>query len=139
MDEESRRSIITCKNVKIAFTGKDVARVLGFGSDEDTAWAERIESTNVAQFLQDFSALYCYSDIVEFQYVGDTRAQLLRIVPVSGRTGQVVYHHFDSPIYLKVTRSVIQSIEVEIRQDTGALVEFSYGKVVLVLHFRKAI
>ena len=138
-DEESRRSIITCKNVKIEFTGKDISRVLGFEDEGDTAWEERMESPNVAQFLQDFSALYCYSDIVDFQYVGDTRAQLLRIVPVTGRTGQVVYHHFDSPLYVKVVRSVFQTIEIEIRQDSGGLVEFSYGKVVLVLHFRKAI
>jgi hypothetical protein len=138
-DEESRKTVITCKKMKIAFLGKDISRVLGFDDEEDTAWDERTESPNVAQFLQDFSALYCYSDIVDFQYVGDTRAQLLRIVPVTGRTGQVVYHHFDSPIYMKVIRSVFQTIEVEIRQDTGELVQFSYGKVVLVLHFRRAI
>ena len=83
--------------------------------------------------------MYCYSDIVDYQYVGDTRAQLLRIVPVTGRSGQVVYHHFDSPIYVKVNRVAFQAIEIEIRQDTGALVQFSYGKVVMVLHFRKAI
>ena len=139
MNEETRKTTLTCKNMKFVFVGKDVADVLGFEHDADTGWEDRIESTKVALFLQDFSAMYCYSDIVEFQYVGDTRAQLLRIVPVTGRTGQVVYHHFDSPIYVKVSRTVIQSIETEIRQDTGSLVQFSYGKVVLVLHFRKAI
>jgi hypothetical protein len=139
MDEESRKTVVAAAGMKMVFKGMDVADVLGFEHDTDTGWEDRVVSPNMALFLQDFSAMYCYSDIVDYQYVGDTRAQLLRIVPVSGRSGQVVYHHFDSPIYVKVIRSTFQSIEIEIRQDTGALVQFSYGKVVLVLHFRKAI
>ena len=142
VNAETRMTEITGTDVRLTFVGKDVADVLGYVADDDSGWMmpnAKSESSKIARFLQDFTAIYCYSDIVSLQNVGDTRAPLLRIVPVTGKVGHVVYHSFDSPTYLKVSRTVFQSIGVELRQDSGEYVQFEYGKVVLVLHFRKSI
>ena len=82
-------------------------------------------------------ALYVYSDIVEDEQVGDTRAPLLRTVHIDGTVGQTVNKEFERPYYKPVRKQYINSILVEIKDDTGRDIEFTSGKVICVLHFRR--
>ncbi len=82
-------------------------------------------------------ALYVYSDIVEDEQVGDTRAPLLRTVHIGGSVGQTVNKEFERPYYKPVRKQYINSILVEIKDDTGRDIEFTSGKVICVLHFRR--
>ena len=84
-----------------------------------------------------FHDLYVYCDIVRSQYVGDVLVPLLRIVAVEGIDGQRVNKSFLRPQYIPVDRKVFQTIEINIKRDTGESVPFEFGNVLLTLYFRQ--
>ncbi len=86
---------------------------------------------------QKIPALYLYSDVVEDELVGDSKVPLLRTVPISGKRGDMVNINFPRPFFKPVTKGYINSIEIEIKDDTGKNISFNSGKVICVLHFRK--
>ena len=114
----------------------DVGQMLGFSSNT------RISSTSIAEreadLEQGFHDLYVYSDIVQAQLVGDALVPLLRIVPVEGDDGQRVSKSFERPHYLPVSRREFETIEVNIKRDTGESVSFELAKVLLTLHFSQS-
>ena len=87
---------------------------------------------------QGFHDLYVYCDTVQAQFVGDALVPLLRIVPVEGVDGRRVSKSFERPHYLPVSRREFETIEVNIKRDTGESVPFELGKVSLTLHFRQS-
>ncbi|GBN23197.1 hypothetical protein AVEN_40562-1 [Araneus ventricosus] len=94
------------------------------------------ESSFVADPQAAFPVFYVYSDIVQPVVVGHVEAPLLRVVRISGKDGDVVNAHYDRPHYVPVIRQSFQTIEIELRLNSGALVPFERGKVIIVLHFR---
>ena len=89
------------------------------------------------RFERGFESLYVYSSIVEPRIVGDKIAPLLRIVPITGRHGEMVTTRFDHVQYIPVLSREFGSVETEIRDDTGRPVPFERGKVTVTLHFRR--
>ena len=87
--------------------------------------------------LRTTKTLYCYSDIIDNDLVGDTLVPLLRTVEVSGEHGEFVHMPFDKPYYKRVTRSVIPSIEIQLNSETGEEVKFTSGEVECTLNFRR--
>lgn len=85
-------------------------------------------------------ALYVYCDRVDHQLVGDASAPLLATVPVfpPGEMHAVVRSQYDRPTYVPLSTGYISDIGVSIHHDTGDLVSFESGKVLIKLHFRKA-
>ena len=87
-----------------------------------------------------------YIIITEYQYVGDTKAPLLRVIDSKQRlkngsvcelepTHRIVFKKLD---YKKLLTNTIQSISIELRTERGQLVPFSgTGKVFLTLQFKK--
>ena len=82
--------------------------------------------------------LYVYSDIVEHQIVGDTRAPLLRVVPIKEKQGKDVTANFEVPHYLPVSKKLFDVMEIDIRDATGQRIPFQRGRVVVKLHLRKS-
>ena len=82
-------------------------------------------------------SLYIYADIVEPQLVGNKRAQVLRIVPISGSFGDIVDRSFDTPHYVPVLKKTFSTIEISIKTDQDKPFAFQFGKAVVKLHFRK--
>ena len=83
--------------------------------------------------------MYVYSDIIDFQYVGDSFAPLLRVVGVDeyvGKHGEYIDQIFTTPHYIPVCRNSIDTIEIDIKDDTGDSIKFEAGKVLVKLHFR---
>ena len=90
--------------------------------------------------------IFIYTNIIEYQYVGDTKAPLLRVIDSKKRlkngsvfelepTHRIVFTNLD---YKKLLTNTIQSISIELRTETGKLVPFSgTGKVILTLQFKK--
>jgi hypothetical protein len=78
-----------------------------------------------------------YTDIILPQIVGNVQACVLRVVPVVGSAGELLVHQFSSRDYLPVSRSTIDSIEIDIRTDFGTPIVFNQGKVLCKLHFRQ--
>ena len=85
-----------------------------------------------------FHDLCVYCDLIQSQHVGDALVPLLRIFPVEGEVGQRVSKSFVRPQYVPVSRKQFETIEVNIKRDTGESVPFEFGRVLLTLHFRQS-
>lgn len=83
-----------------------------------------------------FYMIYCYSDVVEHQMVGDSYAPLLRILRVEGKFGDIITQTFNPPDYLPVARKHLESIKIELKSDQNVPINFTYGKAIAKLHFR---
>ncbi len=80
--------------------------------------------------------MYIYTDIIEYQSVGDSYVPLLRTVHVEGASNDFVSVRFDKPHYAPVNKSNFTDICIEVKDDQNKHVRFTYGKVVAKLHFR---
>ena len=90
--------------------------------------------------------IFIYTNIIEYQYVGDAKAPLLRVIDSKHclkngsfcelePTHRIVFTNLD---YKKLLSNTIQSISIDLRTETGQLVPFSgTGKVILTLQFKK--
>jgi hypothetical protein len=84
-------------------------------------------------------SLYVYCDIVRHQMVGDSSVPLLRIVTVPETARDACVVTFNNIQYVPAKGGTIQTIEVDIRDDTGKPIPFNAGRVIAVLHLRKAV
>ena len=96
-----------------------------------------LQSTKGFNLDHQTSALFVYSDIVDYQIVGDVLAPLLRVVPVTGTRDKINHVEFKHKLWMPVNKGYISSILVMICDDTGDEVKFPAGKVTVVLHFKK--
>ena len=82
--------------------------------------------------------LYIYSNIIESGYVGDVKTPLLLICPFNDQTKNALTHlQFQHISYKKLNRNTFQQIEMSIYDAFGQLINFSHGRTVINLHFRK--
>jgi len=88
-----------------------------------------------------YHTLYVYCNLVEFSNIGDTQAQILRIleVPTEKNFGQQVVLTYPNPFYIKLIKNEFQTIEIDIKDETGVSIPFEYGRVITVLHFKRNI
>ena len=84
-----------------------------------------------------FQNIYINTDLIQTQYVGDTRANVLRIIAPVQEKGQVETFNFAPIFYLPLRIIKFNTIEINITGDTGQLVPFDGGVVVVVLHLRR--
>lgn len=131
----SRKCIVNCSKGTEVYLNQTLARILGF---ED---AILLQKNNVGTFPVDlhrgYYTLYVYSDIVTSQYVGDAHAPLLRTVDVDHTdVGGMVCRTYNTPHYIPVKMSDIDTINIVIRRDSGELMPFESGQVICKLHFR---
>lgn len=84
-----------------------------------------------------FSSMYVYCNVLEHVAVGDTKAPLLRIVHISGKGDDNAHVIYEKPLYVPLQRKNFDSIEIDIRSDTGNIIPFENGKVIVTLHFRR--
>ena len=129
-------------DTKFALYG-DLPDILGFGtgdsrnSIESSARSMFVRGYSIVDLRRGFESLYVYSSIVEPRIVGDKIAPLLRIVPITGRHGEMVAARFDHVQYMPVLSREFEAVETEIRDDTGRPVPFERGKVTVTLHLRR--
>ena len=93
-------------------------------------------------------SLTTYSDIVEYNFVGDTKAPLLRFFPFISKlnggdiitTGQYMnYQTFSNLQFRPLLKNSFHSIHIDLRDPSGEKIPFvSVGITRLVLMFRKA-
>jgi hypothetical protein len=94
------------------------------------------EADKVCDLNRGLSAMFVYCNVLEHVPVGDTKAPILRIVPVSRKHGDIVHNTYEKPLYVPLQQKNFDSIEIDIRTDAGTPVPFEYGKVLVTLHFR---
>lgn len=78
-----------------------------------------------------------YTDIIDHQYFGDIKTQILRTIPIRYNNNNI-QTLFDNHQYVKVKNSVINSINIQLRDIWGNPIHFSdfFSYVVVNLHFR---
>ncbi|GFT37574.1 uncharacterized protein TNCV_546091 [Trichonephila clavipes] len=88
-----------------------------------------MKSEFVADAWSNFSVFYVYSDLISPQIVGDTQAPLLRIVRTKGKDGETISQYYDRPQYLPLVRHSFQTIQSELRLNSGDFVPFERGQI----------
>ena len=96
----------------------NLSDILGFNNNKsDADHSITITANSVVDLRRGFESLYVYSSMVEPCVVGDKIVPLLRIVPITGRHGEMVTTRFDHVQYIPVTSGEFGTIETEIRDD----------------------
>jgi hypothetical protein len=112
-----------------------------FGFNENQLTGRGVDAFSsdfkVRDSINNIDTFYVYSDIVEYQIVGDINAPLLQVVSSATITGSVIDKIYDTPHYVPVLRNNIETIDIDIRTDLGNPIQFTSGRVVIKLHFRK--
>ena len=158
--------IIFGKYEGITFPSEEIPSIIGFRGIPDgygihigykmipTTANRLMKNDDTKAYYGDFPADLCagkhfifnYTNIIKYQYVGDAKAPLLRVIDSKQRlingsvcelepTHRIVFTNLD---YKKLLSNTIQSISIELRTETGQLVPFSgTGKVILTLQFKK--
>ena len=84
------------------------------------------------------TSLYISSDLVKLQRFGNGYEALLGIVPIIPQTHGYIYWKSNPAFYLPLTRSILDTIEIWIKNEKREPFPFrANSKVVLRLHFRK--
>jgi len=86
-----------------------------------------------------YHSLFVYSDIVSPSFVGDSYTQLLRLVeiPSNSKFGEQVKISYPNTYYVPVLVKEFDTIEIDIKDDTGEIIPFEFGRSIVILHFRK--
>ena len=139
-DKIRKRAVVklTSKEIRQCSFGPDLQYMFGFDREQSVAFQK---SKNFAQYPPDLSAgfntLFVYCNLIEHQAVGGSLVPLLRTVPIKGSFGQNIDRVFLSPHYSNLRTNTFDSIEIKICRDTGELVDFNFGKVILKVHLQK--
>lgn len=112
-----------------------LTQILGLKADEFGHGFHMGE--RVIDVHQGFYSLYVYCSLVEPRVVGDVEVPLLRIVPVQGNDGEVITKSYENVQYLPLLQKSFNTVEIDIKKDTGDKVPFERGKLVVTLHFRR--
>ena len=134
-----RISLFIPENVGISFMN-NIHETLGFDRSEYIGKNNITKSSEIlTQYKNENSNFYIYTDIIEYQIVGNEQSPLLRIMHTDDEKKGLNFASkiFDSPHYIPVSRNNIDVIEIEIRNNLGSLVYFTKGEVVVKLHFKR--
>src|SRR6266436_196876 len=79
-------------------------------------------------------SLYVYCDIIEPSIVGDTYSQLLRVVEIPGSVpfGDQCIIRYEKPYYFSLNTRSFQTIEIDIKDDSGERINFNFGRTRVV-------
>ena len=136
----TRRVTVTFPRGGYILLSEELAAILGFSTklNRHPAPGGSLEGDRVSDVRGGMHGMYVYCDVLENVPVGDSLAPLLRIVDVEGLNGDTIHRTFVHPRYVPLQKKEFDSIEIDIRDDTGAPVPFESGKLVVTLHFKRA-
>jgi hypothetical protein len=100
---------------------------------------EYINAYHPVEISGGYHSLLVYTDIVYPSLIGDVCAQILRLVevPRKSRFSEDVTIYYENPQYRPLMLNEFETIEISIKDDTGALIPFKFGRVTLTLHLKK--
>lgn len=120
--------------------GEYLYRILGFRGISQSC--EKLEADNIIDIFGQIHIIYIYSDIVSPIIVGSERVPLLQMFTLDhpnranlepGSQNRIT---FQSPIYVPISRKTFETINIEVRDDSGELIQFETGKTLATLHIR---
>ncbi len=81
--------------------------------------------------------MWIYTPLIEYQMVGSIMAPLLKVVPLRGKFGDQMVAEFVNEHFVGVLEKNFDSIEISIKDVSGKPIPFSFGGIIIKLHFRK--
>jgi hypothetical protein len=85
-------------------------------------------------------SLYVYTNIIQPSFVGQTKSQLLRIIPLenpaTNQIGSMKSVTFNPILFFPLRHLNFDMIEIQIRDSTGRYILFEFGKVIVTLLFQ---
>lgn len=136
LDPFTKKVVLNTPHNKVITLSPALSQILGFDRTEFNV-NERYESSNGSDINHGCASIFVYCDLAQDVVVGDTKAPLLRVLNVEGKFGDVIHKIYTRPIYIPLSKSHFDSIEINIRTETGELVSFVSGKSIVTLHFRR--
>ena len=134
----------------LVISSTDLINIFGGDVGDDRGILMRGKRPHEPKFAYDivrFHSLMIYTDIVEYNIVGDTNAPLLRCVPFISKlksgnvitTGQYMnYQTFSTLQFRRLLKNSFHSIHIDLRDTPGEKIPFvSVGTTRLVLMLRK--
>jgi len=106
-------------------------------SDLEIFIVRKKETFFVPEFIQTVKSIAVYTDIIESQYFGDVRSQIIRILNIKSAPSDDTWHILN-PQYLNVKCSRISSINIELRDMDGNKINYldNFSSLNITLHFR---
>ncbi len=136
-DPLTKRVTISVKD-EVSFIQMDPKLTYALGFTESTISTGK----SVAKYPPDvrvgIKSLYVYLDIIEHQMVGGVKTPLLRIVPITGSYGDDTVMNYTNLHYCNVLTKQFDSLEISINDQTGNPMPFSFGSIVVKLHFKRS-
>ncbi len=113
-----------------------LASILGF---KEESHSKDCIAQHSPHFKRGIYNVFCYLNICESVRVGNILAPLLRTVNFKrGSFGETVNIIYNNPIFTKVSKSFIDSIQVMLLDDMGRDIPFKEGKTIVTLQFRRS-
>ena len=146
IDMQGRTAIQLPEEIKTMHMNREVAYLLGFVNHPKHGDA-RIEILNSSKQAILLSHLrppnggifyyFLYTDLIDFQMIGNQKAPLLRVTPAIDTNVPLVKSiQFEHLYYYKLSKSIITQITPEIRSEFSELIKFNYADPLYVFHFR---
>lgn len=148
LDKHSQKVIIRLPSPEsiLVIQSMDLAHILGYRSGV-MLYGNTPHNSEYAFDILRIHSILVYSDIIEYNIIGDTKAPLLRCFPLMSKLkgGELIspnqymnYRSFDQLQFKKLLKNSFHSVQIELRDATGQLIPFlSVGTTRLTLVFRK--
>ena len=96
-------------------------------------------SVRKSKLTETYQNMLIYSNVVDPIIVGDVHVPLFKSIWFEKyKVGEVANISIENPMYLPISSSCINNIEINIRDDAGRLINFADDtKTTLTLHFKK--
>lgn len=119
--------------------------ILGFSQNEviipkltkDVKKSYYTFSENMPDLNAGMHSIFVYTDLVESQVVGDTKAPLLSIIATTGKPNSHIVEEPKTLDFIPIRSNKIWAVSVSLRDINGRVIRFESGVVILTLHIRK--
>ena len=132
----ANRIELDSSNTKIQIKGL-LANFLN-NSKINTLKLDSKESFYLPTKIQPTKFIVIYTDIIESQYYGNIKSPILRTVNIKSENDENTVF-FDNPHYLNLNRTRIETINIQICDLTGELIQFrdNFSSIHMTLHFKR--
>lgn len=124
------------QNCSLHFS-EPLSSMLGIGHGNIACNDRTVRGVSQIDMSRGIDSIYLYSDIVETKLVGDTSAPLVGVIPLNNEYGNMAYKEYASPVYTNLSKNNFSTIEIYLMDSGGRYIPFEFGKVTILLHFRK--
>lgn len=134
--KRSRRCYVVIRERVEVVISCHLAMILGF--ERECRITETTLSPLPVDVHMHFHTFYVYTDIIQYQHVGDATVPLLRTIAVKpNKRHENIVNTYVAPHYIPLKIFNFETIDIILTTETGEVVPFERGKVIVKLHFRE--